>query len=177
MITWTGRLRKRVNDWSYDVYFKIEGDLNIPGHLLGNGPLCHTDSMLRRLVDYRDDINTWGYSANSTNQMALALLGWSLCGLQSETFYYRLVNCTDNKPDIQLLRELLIKYHKAFASEVVSELPNDWTMTSNEILEWLNKKEKEEFQLQHAATKKPKEKHGRVNGNPAGRALAQANQR
>lgn len=152
MITWTGKLRKRTHYWSYDVYFKCEiPHVPLRDPILGFGPLCHTDSMLRKVIDYRDDINTWGYSAKSTNQMALALLGWTLCGFGPYTFYYRLINVEDKRPDIVTLRDLILRYHIDFADEVVSELPNNWTMTSVDILEWLNKKEKKEFQL-NAAT-------------------------
>lgn len=151
MITWSGRLRKRVGEWRYDVYYNFKCSYLQPQHPLGFGPLCHTDSMFRSLYNYRDDINTWGYSAPSTNQMALALLGWSLCRFGYETLFYRLMDRLDNEPDIQALRDTILKCHRAFANEVVSELPDNWTMTSEDILVWLNKKEKEEFQL-NAAT-------------------------
>lgn len=91
-----------------------------------------------RQVDHRNegrDVLTWGYASRSSDLLSISLLATSL----KPTWILDHVWHCYRHPE----RDLILKHYRAFTEEIVANLPDSWTMTSDEVLAWLKKKEKQ----------------------------------
>lgn len=80
----------------------------------------------------------WGYDGDCADLLSVALLASSLYpGWQVEWENEDGLFEAWRHPD----RDRILKHYRAFTEEIVAHLPDEWTMTSDEVLAWLKKKE------------------------------------
>lgn len=83
------------------------------------------------------EVFSWGYECNGADLLAVALLAVSL-----DDKWPPHSSWWDHRQ-----REAILRHYKAFASEFVANFGNKWSMESEDIIDWVAKKEKES---QHA---------------------------
>lgn len=82
----------------------------------------------------------WGYEGEATSMLAMDML-LVYGGYDSGWSHHFHESLPPRFPPIPL--GTLRKYHKAFASEVVANLPDNWKLTFKQIDRWIHKKEKQ----------------------------------
>lgn len=90
------------------------------------------------------DTLAWGYDGEGPELLAITMLAsalypqwessWVAIGSYGSRHY---------SPWKHPARDLILKHYRAFTEEIVANLPDSWTMTSDDVLAWLEKKEKQ----------------------------------
>lgn len=110
-----GGLRSGCSGWSVDL---LNGKTSCGYHI--------------RLPD--NEPMSWGYEGRGADLLGVNMLANSL---KEDWLDYDNLKYVHIHPK----RDLILKRYKQFAQEIVAHLPDEWTMTSDEVLAWLKKKE------------------------------------
>lgn len=86
----------------------------------------------RKCSHFGDNEATWGYAGHGPDIMSVSLLAWSLDNAFVKAEFIPGMNHYNHKD-----REKILKLYPKFTKEVVSKLPDRWTMTSDEVLAWI----------------------------------------
>lgn len=84
--------------------------------------------------EFTGDTLAWGYDGNSSRLLAINIL---TTALDPDWLCFPNYNDACRHKD----RALILKHYIAFTKEIVANLPDSWTMTSDEVLAWIKAKE------------------------------------
>lgn len=123
-------------------------------------PLCHTplfdacdveflpDNLAsvtfeERQVSMNKKSYAWGYEGNGPALLAITLLGlYGARGWMSSTASHFAEPRPKRRGTLEEQAAFVKQHHKAFTSEVIANLPDNWTMTMDDIDKWVKGKDK-----------------------------------
>lgn len=131
MVTFTGRI---VNGKERDYFYY---DFDVCCHGVKKSCGGWSQELISGEPGHGSDGDTlaWGYDGDSPRLLSVNMLATTLH--PEWLLFPNYFNAYCHKD-----RALILKRYRAFAKEVVANLPDSWTMTSDEVLAWLKKKEK-----------------------------------
>lgn len=86
----------------------------------------------------------WGYDSKDSRILAITMLGMyaGAGGMAAVSHVPPYHPFPPKFPNIWAAREFVKKHYKAFTTEVIADLPDNWTMTMEDIDKWVKGKEK-----------------------------------
>lgn len=84
-------------------------------------------------------VPAWGYYGTGPQRLALALL--ALSSTRPWDVVYS--DCTD--AEWSRIRRIARKYYRQFAKEIIAHLPDEWTLSADEVKAWVRKQEQRKY--------------------------------